>query len=109
MQRTHDILAELSTHDQMMIQYVFVSALQELIATMLLVRISACCTYEGQFFDDVCEWTRIMVEEKEKKIFICGRMRSTKQIWNWLILYIRIDYQIKIHVRFARWAWIVQS
>ena len=65
---------ELSTHDQMMIPCIFVSTLSELARDYAsrLESARAVLINEGQFFEDVCEWTRIMVEEKEKKIYICG-------------------------------------
>ena len=66
----------LSTHDLKMIPCIQASSLCDAMeileiknkindATVILIN-------EGQFFNDLCEWTEMMVETNHKEIYICG-------------------------------------
>lgn len=66
----------LSTHDLNMIPCIQTNKLFDLLddfsmnkqindATVILIN-------EGQFFDDLYIWTELMVEEKNKEVYICG-------------------------------------
>lgn len=63
----------LSTHNKKMIPCRFVNQLHEitnseaqpLTEDVILIN-------EGQFFDDLYEWVNVMVEQANKKIYVCG-------------------------------------
>jgi len=66
----------LSTHDLNMIPCIQTNKLFELTKDYLInqkIRDSKVILInEGQFFDDLYEWTKLMVEEKNKEVYICG-------------------------------------
>jgi len=59
----------LSTHDHATIPCIQTEKLCEL---DIPDTIDVILVNEGQFFDDIIEWTKKMVDEKHKKVYICG-------------------------------------
>lgn len=61
---------ELSTHDRIMIPCVQTEKLYDI--TISDDDVDVILINEGQFFSDIVEWVKEMVDEKNKKVYICG-------------------------------------
>jgi len=59
----------LSTHDRATIPCIQTEKLSSL---TISDEIEVILVNEGQFFTDIIEWTKKMVDEKHKKVYICG-------------------------------------
>lgn len=62
----------LSSHDRKMIPCIFAENLSTIINTQEVLEADIILINEGQFFEDIFESVKILVENKNKKVYICG-------------------------------------
>jgi thymidine kinase len=89
---------QLSTHDKIMIPCKYARVLND-IETNEFNEAQVILINEGQFFEDIVEWTKYAVEKQNKSVYICGLDGDFKRnnFGSWLDLIPFCDKVSKLH------------